>query len=146
MLSLVPKPILESLTRAGFWWGLFACWAAGIVVLSSLSTVSMPPIESRFFEIDKLVHAAAFCVGALFLTPAVRLQFDWPAPTTGGLSLYAMFLYGVVDEMHQTFVPNRTGMDAGDLTADLIGAALGVGLALLIYGGIQTRQSRPSLR
>ncbi len=139
-------PLIHLLARARFWWCLFVLWAVGITVLSSLSALPVPPLHSKFLEIDKLVHAAAYCVGALFLTLAVWLQSGWSRFMSGWVSLYGMFVYGVLDEMHQTFVPHRTGLDAGDLAADVIGAGIGVALILLLYGGIQPRPSDPAQR
>jgi VanZ family protein len=142
--------VLPSLTRllslAKFWWGLFVAWGIGVTLLSSLSALPVPPVQTRWLEIDKLVHAAAYCVGALFLTPAVHLQSGWGRARTGWVALFCMIAYGVADEIHQVFVPNRTGMDAGDLVANAVGAALGVALILILYVGIQARQGGPADR
>jgi len=40
-------------------------------------------------------------------------------------AIIAGTLYGVSDEFHQTFTPNRSGNDLGDLTADFIGSFIG---------------------
>jgi len=43
----------------------------------------------------------------------------------GARAIIAGTLYGVSDEFHQTFTPNRSGNDLGDLTADFIGSFIG---------------------
>jgi VanZ family protein len=67
---------------------------------------------------DKVIHAGAYAVLAALATLATG------NPVVGA-SLAV--LYGVTDEVHQSFVPGRFP-SVGDLVADAIGAALGSGL------------------
>lgn len=136
--SAVPLRALKLLTRPRTWWVLFGCWAAGIFALSSLSTLPPSPISPDFLEIDKILHAAAYTIGALFLTAALRLQLPRSALRIAALSLYLMLLFGLIDEIHQGFVPNRSGLDPGDLLADIIGSLVGTAFVLLLYAGPRT--------
>jgi VanZ family protein len=74
---------------------------------------------------DKVVHFAVYALlGALILRALAggrRSGVTWSAVV---LSVVIATLYGITDEWHQSFVPNRTP-DARDVVADLIGAAAG---------------------
>jgi VanZ family protein len=50
-------------------------------------------------------------------------------------------LYGVSDEIHQSFVPDRTGRPS-DVLIDAIGAAIGVALAVALLSAIERRRRR----
>ena len=63
-------------------------------------------------------------------------MFGW-APIAFVLTV----LYGVSDEAHQAFVPDRTPSLA-DVGLDAAGAMLGVGLALLTAAFLNTRSLR----
>jgi VanZ family protein len=69
---------------------------------------------------DKLAHGAEYAGFGFLLARAFGRRSWWAAILAGAL-------YGVTDEFHQSFVPNRFGNDLGDMTADTIGCALGVG-------------------
>ena len=69
---------------------------------------------------DKVVHAASFGLLALFFYFATGRAF---------LSVLLASLYGVSDEIHQSFVPGRDA-DLFDWVADTLGATLAVSLAL----------------
>ena len=84
-------------------------------------------------HLDKLVHVvlyATLCV--LFLRARTR---GWSQPVTAGGALLAVVftvLYGISDELHQSFVPPRE-VDALDLAADAAGGAVA---ATALYAGI----------
>ena len=65
-----------------------------------------------------------------------RLVFGW-APIAFALTV----LYGVSDEVHQSFVPGR-GPSLIDIAFDAVGAMLGVGLALLTAALLNARSLR----
>lgn len=67
---------------------------------------------------DKVIHAGAYAVLGALLTLATG------NPVVGGV---LAFVYGITDEIHQSFVPGRFP-SVGDLAADGVGAALGAGL------------------
>lgn len=94
---------------------------AGIIfVLSSISQV-----PGAGYVSDKLAHLVVF--GALcFLT--LRATHGGSRPLTPGPAAAAFFLvllWGVLDEVHQSFVAGRDA-SAWDVVADALGAALAV--------------------
>ncbi|MHB0912135.1 MAG: VanZ family protein [Armatimonadota bacterium] len=92
-------------------------WLAVLAYMAGIFVLSAQPTLPQFHGIlgwDKLHHMLAF--GGL-----AALAF-W-AGRRYRLAFAVAALYGVVDELHQSFVPGRTcGLD--DLVADLLGAAL----------------------
>jgi VanZ family protein len=95
-------------------------WAALIFLLSANPGTEVPGWAAAH---DKLAHAVEYGVFGLLLARACGWRRAWLAVLIG-------VLYGVSDEFHQSFVPKRSGNDLGDMTADAVGSALGVG----VYG------------
>lgn len=101
-------------------WALFLAWAAAVWNLSARSD---PKSDLSFpWEIpDKVAHAAEYAVGGFLARAAfasVGARRAWSA------AVVACALWGMVDEIHQGFVPGRA-TDPFDLVADVTGAALG---------------------
>jgi len=93
-----------------------------IWLLSSQST--LPEIKG-IFGFDKIQHIAAyFCftlaVGLWFAPEKWQLQPRLPLC----ISLSIGALYGLIDEVHQYFVPGRAS-NLADWIADVLGAVLG---------------------
>jgi len=94
-------------------------------LIFSVSSDPSPPVpDLRFPHADKVLHAAAFGLLALFVSLGMRassrsytprMQFWFPV-------VFASF-YGAFDEIHQYFVPNRL-CDPLDWAADTAGALL----------------------
>ena len=108
--------------------------AATIVWLSSRSSypfdVSLPP------PFDKLAHMAAFGVLAGFTEIALRRTHpDMPVVRRLSVILIGVAIFGASDEIHQYFVPGRS-CDLYDWMADVVGGALGLGLASLPLGAV----------
>jgi VanZ family protein len=91
-------------------------WAAFIFMVSAQSR--LPTVPGSFDGIDKLLHAGVYAVLALALLFGGRGARPLLWVTVAAL-------YGVSDEIHQHFVPNRH-TDVLDLLADTAGAALAV--------------------
>ncbi len=109
-----------------------------------ISAMSNPPAPSFDLEWgDKINHAGAF--GLMMLLAFRGLRWLYPDRRAGALALAGLLycvLYGLTDEIHQSFVPNRQ-CDIFDLLADATGASLGVlfilathrsGLGRLLFG------------
>lgn len=93
-------------------------WMITIFVLSSFPGSVLP----RFFfpGLDKIVHVVLYGVLAFLWYRSLRIK-----------ALYRLiivcligFVYGLIDEIHQLYVPLRY-FDAYDLLADCIGTILG---------------------
>lgn len=96
-------------------------WAA---VLFALSAGSGPAFAPPFPHIDKLEHAGAFALLGFLVARA--LGGTWaisPAALVLGGGLAAA-LYGVSDEIHQSFTPGRM-VEVADAVADTVGGFAG---------------------
>lgn len=94
-----------------------------IYVMSSFSAPPTPTFELEWG--DKVTHAGAFGLMMLFTFRAVRWLL--PARALGvqvAIALLYCITYGATDELHQSFVPERSS-DIFDWIADSVGAALG---------------------
>lgn len=98
-----------------------------------LSAQSKLPTPVRpFFGLDKLFHAIAF--GAFAFTLSFWFKRERWAENCLKYTLLVVgmtALYGLSDEIHQYFVPNRSS-SVYDLLADIAGACLAAGLRLLL--------------
>jgi VanZ family protein len=95
-------------------------WAGLLFYLSSQSSL---PSLSTLPQFDKVEHLGAYGVlGAL--TYRAFAAFGAPSRRAVLLAFIAGALYGVSDELHQIFTPNRTA-DVFDALADGTGSGLG---------------------
>jgi VanZ family protein len=101
----------------------FVPFVAGCVAIWCVSAMPRPPVpeELQFWNSDKLMHFAAYAVlCALAMWGSVRRHGWTPrALVTAALMTSA---YGIVDEVHQSFVPGRS-VSVLDWIADTSGAA-----------------------
>lgn len=110
---------------------MIATWCLALFWLSSQSEPPIPtdPLFS-FPGADKIVHGALYAVLAGLVSFGIRRSNDDPAFS---IQWYApvgfAILYGMSDEWHQSFVPNRSP-DGWDLLADGIGATF---IQLVLY-------------
>jgi VanZ family protein len=99
--------------------------AALIWILSSQSVLPQP---RGIPDLDKVSHFAVYAV----LAAALSLWF--PGEKRGRLRVFMLIaciasVYGIIDEIHQYFVPGRT-CSPWDWIADALGAAAGAGAVL----------------
>jgi VanZ family protein len=94
---------------------------AGLIFV--LSAQSSFPVPKEIWTFDKILHGVEYGVFAFLVARAVRDRARlslWP----GAIAVICAILYGVGDEVHQSFVPGRSS-DLHDVVADSAGAALG---------------------
>ncbi len=91
-------------------------------------------IDAIHYLFRKVCHLTEYALLALLLWRAIRQPqkadarpWRWPE---GGLALALVFLYSATDELHQVFVPTRTGL-VSDVFIDTTGGAIGL---LLLWG------------
>ena len=96
-------------------WGPVVLWAAVIFALSSVPSLGTD-LGVWDTVLRKCAHATEYAILALLLYRA--LSRELPAFLIG-------FAYAITDELHQAFVPDRTGQ-AIDVVYDAIGAAVGL--------------------
>jgi VanZ family protein len=95
-----------------------------IFFLSSLPGSQVPAL--KFPGSDKLLHAAAYAVLAAAALFAVPDSLRRGKPFCSALLVFFFScLYGLSDELHQSFVPGRDA-SLPDAAADAAGAALAV--------------------
>jgi VanZ family protein len=90
-----------------------------------------PDITPHWPFFDKVLHFTAYALlGALFLRAFKTTRIKHNLKLIIMLSILLSSLYGISDEIHQSFVPYRTA-DVMDALADIIGSAFGVGVLSL---------------
>jgi VanZ family protein len=102
-----------------------------MALIFAVSSISHPPDLSESIG-DKGAHGLLYLGLAALMVRA--LAGGWH-PFGGGIAVAAVVystLYGVSDELHQLFVPNRTA-DLADLAADAAGAAVAVVLLCMVH-------------
>ena len=104
--------------------------------------VSPETVELVRWAIRKMAHLAEYAILAWLAWRALRKPrrsdlrpWSWK---TAGAALGIVVLYAATDEIHQTFVPNRTGA-LRDVCIDTLGGALGL-LALCAWHGLRNRR------
>lgn len=109
----------------------------------AVSSMELPDLPiARFPLRDKGVHALEYAGLALVVTHAVLRT--WPDRSRVRLALVAVLVtcaWGVLDEIHQAFVPGRSS-DVLDLVADIAGAIAGTSARLalsFVRSGAQSR-------
>ncbi|GEM_PF-370241 len=107
-----------------FWllWTLPVTWAGIIFWLSSQSFVDIPGPE--FDWKPKLGHWVLYSALCVFLAAPLRWAHGVSLKKTLALAIIVASLYGVTDEIHQMFVPERTPR-VTDWMIDTLGATFG---------------------
>jgi len=98
----------------------------GLLFLSSQMPDDAQPQAINEFHLDKYLHVAAYAILALSALYALQpWERRMPFRRLGLIIFLICGLYGISDELHQSFVPGRQ-MSVWDLIADLIGALLAI--------------------
>lgn len=106
-------------------------WAGLIFFLSSLSD---PPGTTSAEWPSNLAHMVLFGVLALLILRVLRAwSQDRPLLPLALVAWLLAVAYGVSDEWHQSFVPNRD-VSALDAAFDALGAAIALIIVLVIWG------------
>lgn len=114
-----------------FWIYAYVAWFALLFILSSTSGSGGPDFPTHT---DKVAHFLYFAAGGAALGAVGLLRnppLGRPALVVGTLAAGA--LVGLFDEWHQTFTPNRTGLDSGDWIADFLGTSAGLAFAVVAF-------------
>jgi VanZ family protein len=114
-----------------------------IWIVSSFETPSFP--TSLFPMRDKGVHLVEYGVLGFLVAHACLHTFPrHPRARVAVFAILAGLLWGVLDEIHQAFVPGRSA-DLLDIVADSIGVTLGTLLRLLAHH-LRARLRPPSAK
>lgn len=114
--------------RSFKYWAPVFVWAALIFVYSSIPEPI--PAVPGIPHLDKIIHTCEYAVLAFLLIRALKRTPEVKTAKFNACLLAVLIsaLYGLTDEFHQFFVPNRD-MSVFDIFFDGIGATIGV----LIY-------------
>jgi len=122
-------------------WAPALLWSLLIFWLSAIPGDALSRMPG-WWNVDKLVHGGVYAVlgalcwyGARGTLPRVR----GPIHQVMAAGLIAT-LYGISDEMHQSFTPGRSP-DAFDVIADAVGATLGALVCVAIVARRRTRDA-----
>ena len=123
---------------------LLASWAPAVLYMGLIWTLSSlqisAPIE-HFPLRDKGVHFVEY--GALGFLLAHAAFRTWPrhhVARTAALAFCITVLWGLLDEIHQAFVPGRSS-EVLDVVADSAGAVAGVGARAAVRLILRARTS-----
>ncbi|MBN8614401.1 MAG: VanZ family protein [Deltaproteobacteria bacterium] len=123
-------------------WLPAALYMAIIWLVSSLEAPTFP--TASFPLRDKGVHAVEYGVlGFLLAHACLRTFRDRAAIRVALFAVLAGVLWGVLDEIHQAFVPGRSA-DLLDLVADSVGIVVGTGARTLLHHLARRAEPRPA--
>jgi len=113
-----------------------------IFILTSIPGKSIPKVLGG---VDKIKHLGAYFVLAFLLSFALKMQNGYPKISKNSIffTLLITSLYGLLDEIHQIFIPGRH-FDWWDLLADIVGSVLGILLVKIIISSIYKKDERLS--
>jgi VanZ family protein len=119
---------LNKLPKFFIYWFPILLYCLLIFIQSSYPS---PKIEPNLPNFDKVLHFMGYALlGALFLRAFYATSINRRLKLIFMLSILLSGLYGISDEIHQSFVPYRDA-DAMDALADFLGGAFGAGVFLL---------------
>ena len=121
------------------WLGLFSIWWGTLWWLSS--RVNHVPAPLGFQASDKVLHFGYFAVGGVVLGLGLRaLWGDGGRHLRWLLGFAVLATTGALDEVHQAYVPGRSGHDLLDFVADLLGSAAGLATAEVAAAFVSRRR------
>ena len=85
-------------------------------------------VEELFFAQDKVAHAIVFGILAVLYLLSMQRSANVYGLHQLWIAIGLTAAYGILDELHQAFVPDRTP-DVWDVVADTIGGLIAVYLA-----------------
>ena len=119
-MSLVGPPVALRERPSRFWPALL--WAPLILVGTSWPNISVGP---DIGGLDKVVHFGMYGGFAYLLLRASRYRASWGRVT---IVLACVAVFGLIDEVHQAYIPGRSASLA-DWFADILGGATGAVLS-----------------
>jgi VanZ family protein len=132
--------ILNKLRKFSIYWLPIFVYCLLIFIQSSYPS---PEIEPDLPYFDKVLHFTAYALlAALFLRAFYTTRIKHNLKLIIILSILLSSLYGISDEIHQSYVPFRTA-DAMDALADILGSTLGVYIFFKIKIGDNAKTTKP---
>ena len=104
-------------------------WAPVVLLLAFEAYLSsqsrLPEFGVPVPDLDKVEHAGYFFLTGLLAVRAARFGERWSRARTAVFLVLPAFLWGCLDEIHQSRVPMRS-VEIADVLADTAGVALAV--------------------
>lgn len=119
-----------SRARTAWRWLPALAWMAAIFMLSSQSGLRVSEDDAVDRPLRTLAHVVAYAALAGLLLAAIS-GGRRPTIRDALLAIAIATLYGISDEIHQAFVPDRSGR-LQDVLIDAAGAVIGAAAALLL--------------
>lgn len=101
-------------------------WAGVLFALSSIPGQDIPTVH--FSMSDKIVHCGIYGIFGILSFRALRLTTRLTVWSAILVVVLMALGYGISDEVHQMFVPQRSS-DQLDVLADVVGGTLGAVVA-----------------
>lgn len=105
------------------WFAGFCLWFITLWILSSGPIPAKTGIDIP--HLDKLAHFGYFFGGSGLLHAALFLGTSLSNRARFFIVVIVLASIGILDEWHQSWVPQRSGNDPWDWLADLLGAVAG---------------------
>lgn len=105
-------------------WTPVFVWAGAIFLFSSLPTKPVSEIHWEDFVIKKTAHIVEYAVLTILVYRALK-ESGLDKKRSGLFSVFISSLYGLTDELHQSFTPGRDPK-LRDIIFDTIGAILAI--------------------
>ena len=112
------------------WITVFA-WLAFIELLTSLPGSALPPLPPAPVRLDWVAHFSLYGMLGVLLARVGVLE-SWSRRRLA-LTVVMISLFGVLDELHQLFIPGRS-CEVGDWAMDTLGSAIGFTGLLWVAG------------
>lgn len=106
-------------------WFPFLVWALLIFAFSSRTTGIVTEIHWQDFVFKKTIHVIEYFVFCLLLFRALKASGVKELKNALFISFYSALVYGITDEIHQSFIPGRTA-NVRDIVIDGTGAMFSV--------------------
>lgn len=111
-------------------WRSVAVWAVLILIATTVPLTDLV-LRTPTLWLDKLVHGVLYLVlgwlvGAAVCAAGRRTFSAW------AIALLALFVFALVDEVHQMWLPGRVA-SLGDWWADALGATIGLTVGMILW-------------
>lgn len=112
-------------------WVTVFVWLAFVEVLTSLPGSTLPSLPPFPIRIDWVAHLGMYGVLGALLARVGVLE-NWSRRRLV-LTVVMISLFGVLDELHQLFIPGRSA-EVGDWAMDTLGSAIGFTVVTWVAG------------
>jgi VanZ family protein len=112
-------------------WVTVFVWLAFVEVLTSLPGSALPSLPPFPIRIDWVAHFSMYAVLGALLARVGVLE-NWSRRRLV-LTVIMISLFGVLDELHQLFIPGRSA-EVGDWAMDTLGSSIGFTVVRWVAG------------